>query len=134
MWSHVGKDFTPRTTPATVRAYISCKLIHINYIQYACKKCFIILHRQYDLLTLLSDCHPSCRSCVGPLASDCLRCLKPEEALLPQFSHLQHGVCTAGCPAHSFLDHTKTCRGEYVRFLRIIILLYRCGSVPARVS
>uniref|UniRef100_A0A672YI55 VWFC domain-containing protein n=1 Tax=Sphaeramia orbicularis TaxID=375764 RepID=A0A672YI55_9TELE len=55
------------------------------------------------------NCHPSCRSCVGPLASDCLRCLKPEEALLPQPGHLLHGVCTAGCPAHSFLDHKNTC-------------------------
>ncbi|TKS77877.1 Extracellular matrix protein FRAS1 [Collichthys lucidus] len=90
------------------------------------------LEHYLDTHSRCRDCHPSCRSCVGPLASDCLRCLKPEEALLPQFSHLQHGVCTAGCPAHSFLDHTKTCRGEYVRFLRIIILLYRCGSVPAR--
>ncbi|XP_051278840.1 extracellular matrix protein FRAS1 isoform X2 [Dicentrarchus labrax] len=56
------------------------------------------------------NCHPSCRSCVGPLASDCLHCLKPEEALLLQSSHLQHGVCTAGCPAHSFLDYMQTCR------------------------
>ncbi|KAM3867993.1 extracellular matrix organizing protein FRAS1 [Diretmus argenteus] len=56
------------------------------------------------------NCHPSCRSCVGPLASDCLRCLKPEEALRPQAGHLQHGVCTAGCPAHSFLGEMQTCR------------------------
>ncbi|XP_071779938.2 extracellular matrix organizing protein FRAS1 [Centroberyx gerrardi] len=56
------------------------------------------------------NCHPSCRSCVGPLASDCLRCLKPEEALQPQAAHLRHGVCSAGCPAHSFLDETQTCR------------------------
>ncbi|GLD61427.1 extracellular matrix protein FRAS1 isoform X1, partial [Lates japonicus] len=56
------------------------------------------------------NCHPSCRSCVGPLASDCLRCLKPEEALLLQSGHLRHGVCTARCPAHGFLDDTQTCR------------------------
>ncbi|XP_037832589.1 extracellular matrix protein FRAS1 isoform X2 [Kryptolebias marmoratus] len=56
------------------------------------------------------NCHPSCRSCVGPLASDCLRCLKPEEVLLPQTAHVQHGVCAAGCAAHSFLDDTQTCR------------------------
>ncbi|XP_068615370.1 extracellular matrix organizing protein FRAS1-like, partial [Brachionichthys hirsutus] len=56
------------------------------------------------------NCHPSCRSCEGPLASDCLHCLKPEEVLLLQASHLQHGVCMAGCPAHSFLDHMQTCR------------------------
>uniref|UniRef100_A0A3Q2DG67 Fraser extracellular matrix complex subunit 1 n=1 Tax=Cyprinodon variegatus TaxID=28743 RepID=A0A3Q2DG67_CYPVA len=59
------------------------------------------------------NCHPSCRSCVGPLASDCLGCLKPEEVLLPQYVHLQHGVCTAGCPEHSFVDHLQTCRGEH---------------------
>lgn len=64
------------------------------------------------LISLLLDCHPSCRSCVGPLASDCLRCLKPEEALLPQSIHVQHGICTAGCPAHNYLDYTLTCRGE----------------------
>uniref|UniRef100_A0A4W6CQ63 Fraser extracellular matrix complex subunit 1 n=1 Tax=Lates calcarifer TaxID=8187 RepID=A0A4W6CQ63_LATCA len=56
------------------------------------------------------NCHPSCRSCVGPLASDCLRCLKLEEAVLPQSGHLRRGVCTAGCPAHGFLDDTQTCR------------------------
>uniref|UniRef100_A0A3Q2PFS0 Fraser extracellular matrix complex subunit 1 n=1 Tax=Fundulus heteroclitus TaxID=8078 RepID=A0A3Q2PFS0_FUNHE len=56
------------------------------------------------------NCHPSCRSCVGPLASDCLRCLKPEEVLQPQYMHLQRGVCTAGCPEHSFLDDLQTCR------------------------
>ncbi|KAG7220426.1 hypothetical protein INR49_003292 [Caranx melampygus] len=56
------------------------------------------------------NCHPSCRSCVGPLASDCLRCLKPEETLLPQSGHLQHGVCTARCPAHTYLDDVQTCR------------------------
>lgn len=56
------------------------------------------------------NCHPSCRSCVGPLASDCLRCLKPEESLQPQSAQMQHGVCTAGCGAHSFLDDTQTCR------------------------
>ncbi|XP_029366253.1 extracellular matrix organizing protein FRAS1 isoform X2 [Echeneis naucrates] len=59
------------------------------------------------------NCHPSCRSCVGPLASDCLRCLKAEEVLLPQSSHLQNGICTAGCPAHAFLDDTQTCRECY---------------------
>uniref|UniRef100_H3DH31 Fraser extracellular matrix complex subunit 1 n=1 Tax=Tetraodon nigroviridis TaxID=99883 RepID=H3DH31_TETNG len=56
------------------------------------------------------NCHPSCRSCVGPLASDCLQCLKPEEVVLPQSGQLQHGVCTAGCPAHKHLDDTQTCR------------------------
>ncbi|CAN9512669.1 unnamed protein product [Ophioblennius macclurei] len=56
------------------------------------------------------NCHPTCRSCVGPLASDCLVCLKPEEVLLPQTSHSLHGVCTAGCPTHSFLDSTQSCR------------------------
>ncbi|XP_056136283.1 extracellular matrix protein FRAS1 [Lampris incognitus] len=56
------------------------------------------------------NCHPSCRSCVGPLASDCLRCLKPEEVLHLQASHLLHGVCTSGCPMHTFLDGTRTCR------------------------
>ncbi|MED6293237.1 hypothetical protein CHARACLAT_008691, partial [Characodon lateralis] len=56
------------------------------------------------------NCHPSCRSCVGPLASDCLRCLKPEEVLLPQHIHLRHGICTSGCPEHSFLDNLQTCR------------------------
>uniref|UniRef100_A0A3Q3IUW6 VWFC domain-containing protein n=1 Tax=Monopterus albus TaxID=43700 RepID=A0A3Q3IUW6_MONAL len=56
------------------------------------------------------NCHPSCRSCVGPLASDCLFCLKPEEALLLQSSHLHYGVCTAGCPAHSFPDDTHKCK------------------------
>ncbi|KAF7205299.1 extracellular matrix organizing protein FRAS1 isoform X2 [Nothobranchius furzeri] len=56
------------------------------------------------------NCHPSCRSCVGPLASDCLRCLKPEDVLLPQSALLQHGVCTAGCAARSFLDHALMCR------------------------
>uniref|UniRef100_A0A3Q1CIX6 VWFC domain-containing protein n=1 Tax=Amphiprion ocellaris TaxID=80972 RepID=A0A3Q1CIX6_AMPOC len=60
--------------------------------------------------TTCHNCHPSCRSCVGPLASDCLRCLKPEETLLRQSGHLHHGVCTAGCPANSFLDDTQTCR------------------------
>ncbi|XP_034027090.1 extracellular matrix protein FRAS1 [Thalassophryne amazonica] len=56
------------------------------------------------------NCHPSCRSCVGPLASDCLHCLKPEEALQPQAGHLQHGICTATCSSHSFLDDLQTCR------------------------
>ncbi|KAM4616687.1 extracellular matrix organizing protein FRAS1 [Polymixia lowei] len=56
------------------------------------------------------NCHPSCRSCVGPLASDCTHCLKPEEALQPKAGPLLHGVCSAGCPAHSFLDATHTCR------------------------
>ncbi|KAA8592453.1 hypothetical protein FQN60_017908, partial [Etheostoma spectabile] len=64
----------------------------------------------YSQDNICHNCHPSCRSCVGPLASDCLRCLKPEEALLPQSTHHQHGICTAGCPAHSFLDYTQTCR------------------------
>ncbi|XP_069025425.1 extracellular matrix organizing protein FRAS1 isoform X2 [Embiotoca jacksoni] len=63
----------------------------------------------YSLDNTCLNCHPSCRSCVGPLASDCLRCLKPEEALLPQSAHLQHGICTAGCAAHSFLDHMQIC-------------------------
>lgn len=80
----------------------------------------------FDLfdLPLLPDCHPSCRSCVGPLASDCLRCLKPEEALVPQSTHLQHGVCTAGCDARSFLDYTQTCRGECVWFLLLRIFFF----------
>ncbi|KAM9742832.1 extracellular matrix organizing protein FRAS1 isoform 2-T2 [Menidia menidia] len=56
------------------------------------------------------NCHPSCRSCVGPLASDCLSCVKPEEVLKPQSSHLQRGICTAGCPEHGFLDEMQTCR------------------------
>ncbi|CAK6978403.1 extracellular matrix protein FRAS1 [Scomber scombrus] len=56
------------------------------------------------------NCHPTCRSCVGPLSSDCLRCLKPEEVLLLQSSHLQQGVCTAGCSDNSFLDDMQTCR------------------------
>lgn len=74
-----------------------------------------IASRHFDLLSLLcTDCHPSCRSCVGPLASDCLLCLKPEEVLLPQSSHLHHGVCTAVCPTRTFLNAKQTCRGEYV--------------------
>ncbi|XP_072243382.1 extracellular matrix organizing protein FRAS1 isoform X1 [Leuresthes tenuis] len=56
------------------------------------------------------NCHPSCRSCVGPLASDCLHCLKPEEVLMLQSSHLQHGICTAECAIHNFLDEKQTCR------------------------
>ncbi|XP_061880359.1 extracellular matrix organizing protein FRAS1-like [Entelurus aequoreus] len=55
------------------------------------------------------NCHPSCRSCVGPLASDCVRCLKAEEAMAPQSRGLPHGVCTADCPARSFLDGDHTC-------------------------
>ncbi|KAF3695352.1 Extracellular matrix protein FRAS1 Precursor [Channa argus] len=58
------------------------------------------------------DCHPSCRSCVGPLASDCLLCLKPEEVLLPQSIHLHHGICRGGCSSHTFLDDKQTCRGR----------------------
>ncbi len=89
----------------------------LNYICLS-KALYKFLPLSVDLSSpLLLDCHPSCRSCVGPLASDCLRCLKPEEALLLQSSHLQHGVCTAGCPAHSSLDYKQTCRGEYVGFL-----------------
>lgn len=110
VWRPVGRDSTPRTTPATVRACIWVCLKFYMPVKHASRPW------QSALLTfcppLLSDCHPSCRSCVGPLASDCLRCLKPEEALLPQSSHLQHGVCTAGCPAHSFPDDMQTCRGE----------------------
>lgn len=78
----------------------------------------------FDLSSpLRPDCHPTCRSCVGPLASDCLRCIKPEEALLLQSSHLQQGVCTAGCPAHSFLDDMQTCRGECTEVFGLISVL-----------
>ncbi|KAM7391087.1 hypothetical protein PAMP_021803 [Pampus punctatissimus] len=66
-------------------------------------------HHYQDKHHRCRDCHPTCRSCVGPLASDCLRCLKPEEALVLQAAHLQQGVCAAGCPAHSFLDDMQTC-------------------------
>ncbi|XP_032434237.1 extracellular matrix organizing protein FRAS1 isoform X1 [Xiphophorus hellerii] len=64
------------------------------------------------------NCHPSCRSCVGPLASDCRRCLKPEEVFLPQDFLLQRGVCTAACPAHSFLDGLQSCRDCHPSCLR----------------
>ncbi|XP_041644401.1 extracellular matrix protein FRAS1 [Cheilinus undulatus] len=54
------------------------------------------------------NCHPSCRSCVGPLSSDCLACAKPEEVIVCQDA-VQHGVCSAVCPKHTFMDHTRTC-------------------------
>lgn len=89
-------------------------------IKYPVKKTFLpcpqsVTASLWCCLSSRPDCHPSCRSCVGPLASDCLRCLKPEEALLPQSSHLQHSVCTAGCPTRSFLDDMQTCRGECIK-------------------
>lgn len=62
---------------------------------------------------LSPDCHPSCRSCVGPLASDCLRCLKTKEVLVPQYFNVEHGVCAEKCPNHRFLDHSDICRGEW---------------------
>lgn len=105
VWRPVGRGCTRRTTPATVRT--SFQTLHTD--MQSCSPLTFDL-----LLPCFSDCHPSCRSCVGPLASDCLRCLKPEETLLPQSGHLQHGVCTAGCPAHTYLDDVRTCRGEHM--------------------
>ncbi|CAG09632.1 unnamed protein product [Tetraodon nigroviridis] len=82
----------------------------------------------YSQAGVCYDCHPSCRSCVGPLASDCLQCLKPEEVVLPQSGQLQHGVCTAGCPAHKHLDDTQTCRaprGCLSRVSPLLLALHR---------
>lgn len=91
--------------------------------------CCLKIFCPFDLLSpLSSDCHPSCRSCGGPLASDCLLCLKPEELLLPQSSHLHHGVCTAGCPTRTFLDDKQTCKGEYRMFLVWFPPMFRRSS------
>ncbi|XP_023814674.1 extracellular matrix protein FRAS1 isoform X2 [Oryzias latipes] len=64
----------------------------------------------YNQDSTCQNCHPSCRSCVGPLASECLCCQKAEEVLQPASRHLESGVCTAGCAAHTFLDERRTCR------------------------
>lgn len=108
VWRPVVRGSTPRTTPATVRALAASHLLIVQH-------CLPQSQSLCPVLLSHADCHPSCRSCVGPLASDCLHCLKPEEVLMLQSSH--HGVCTAGCPAHSFLDSAQTCRGECVRLV-----------------
>ncbi|KAJ8398108.1 hypothetical protein AAFF_G00431850 [Aldrovandia affinis] len=64
----------------------------------------------YSQEGICKSCHRSCRSCVGPKHSDCLRCLKAEEVLHPQNSHLTHGVCVSTCKAQFYTDPDQTCR------------------------
>lgn len=127
MWRHVGRGTTHRTRLAKVRNPPPLFILFIHF-ENSCRESALL-----TLVAPLPDCHPSCRSCVGPLASDCLQCLKPEEVVLPQSAQLQHGVCTAVCPAHKHLDDRQTCRGQcqslfFGVFLRLNNLLLMNGD------
>lgn len=63
---------------------------------------------------LLTGCHPSCRTCLGPAPSQCLRCWAPEEVLQPQqpAEGAVHGLCLSHCQARFYLDVTGVCKRE----------------------
>ena len=74
--------------------------IHYISLMYFMMLCFLFFH-PIDECQL---CHPSCQTCSGSLAWDCLTC--PDE----EFLHSDN-TCDAHCPYSTYADQTdKMCK------------------------
>lgn len=86
------------------------------FLPLLCFLLFLVIHLAlYYLLSLSAGCHVSCRACVGPDSSDCVRCVKPEEVLQPQNAHVSNGMCLSSCLSQHYLDSDLICRGKYTK-------------------
>lgn len=76
---------------------------------------------------LSAGCHVSCRACVGPESSDCVRCVKPEKVLQPQNAHVSYGMCLSSCLSQHYLDSDVICRGKYTKLRSFFFVWFLQG-------